>query len=133
METTFDIAGNMISTPIKSMGVLLSSFTHRHPGSNRSLRMFGIPLPGLAAHMRSKSTTDIPLDIAATTVNKKDEPAVSRVISPDLLNRMLASPSTVSAGLGNVSMSTINRIGTEKSMCTADTLPALAEVREEGL
>ncbi|KAK6105381.1 Ras association (RalGDS/AF-6) domain family protein [Brugia pahangi] len=45
--------------------------------------------------------------------------------------RRLASSSTISEGVGNVSTSTISRLGTEKSMCTADTLPALAEVREE--
>ncbi|VDO34495.1 unnamed protein product [Brugia timori] len=128
METTFDVDGNMISTPIETSGILSSSFcVNHHSGSNRSLHLFGIPLPGLATHIRCKSNTDIPLCIAANA-NKK-----SGRISSDLLNQLLASSSTISEGVGNVSTSTISRLGTEKSMCTADTLPALAEVREEGL
>uniref|UniRef100_A0A5S6PRM5 BMA-AFD-1, isoform a; BMA-AFD-1, isoform b n=1 Tax=Brugia malayi TaxID=6279 RepID=A0A5S6PRM5_BRUMA len=126
METTFDVDGSMISTPIETSGILSSSFcVNHHSGSNRSLHLFGIPLPGLATHIRCKSNTDIPLFIAANA-NKK-----SGRISSDLLNQLLASSSTISEGVGNVSTSTISRLGTEKSMCTADTLPALAEVREE--
>lgn len=88
METTFDIAGNMISTPIKNTKLLSSSFSvNHHPGSNRSLHLLGIPLPGLAAHMRCKSTNDIPLDIAATA-NKTNELTVSQTISSDLFNQM---------------------------------------------
>ncbi|VBB27427.1 unnamed protein product [Acanthocheilonema viteae] len=133
METTFDIAGNMISIPIKSAGLLSSSFSiNHHPSSNKSLHLLGIPLPGLAAHMRCKSTTDIPLGIAAATANKTDKLAVCRTISSsDLFSRMLASSSTISGEPENVSASTINRFGTEKPMCMVDTLPALAEVKEE--
>lgn len=89
METTFDIAGNMISTPLKTAELLSSSFSANHrPGSNRSLHLFGIPLPGLAAHMRCKSVTDIPSDIDSTTDNKKNELTVSRTMPSDLLNRL---------------------------------------------
>uniref|UniRef100_A0A1I7W4Y3 Afadin n=1 Tax=Loa loa TaxID=7209 RepID=A0A1I7W4Y3_LOALO len=96
METTFDVAGNMISTPIATTPGVQSSFWVNHrPGSNKTLHLLGIPLPGLAAHMR------------------------------------LTSSSTVNGRLGDVSTSTINRLGTEKPMFSTDTLPALAEVREE--
>ncbi|CAG9535273.1 unnamed protein product [Cercopithifilaria johnstoni] len=130
METTFDIAGNMISTPIKNVELLSSFLINHHPDSNRNLHL-GIPLPGLAAHMRYKSTTDIPLDIATATANKTNEVVISRTMSSDLFNQMLESSSAISEGVGNVSTSTVNRLGTEKPMCIADTLPALAEVREE--
>ncbi|EJW81319.1 hypothetical protein WUBG_07774 [Wuchereria bancrofti] len=132
METTFDVDGNMITTAIETARMLPSSFLVNHRSdSNRSLHLLGIPLPGLAAHIRCKSNTDIPLHIAANA-NKKNEVAMSGTISSDLLNQLLASSSTISEGLGNVSTSTINRLGIEKPMCMADTLPALAEVREEG-
>uniref|UniRef100_A0A1I8EBF5 PDZ domain-containing protein n=2 Tax=Wuchereria bancrofti TaxID=6293 RepID=A0A1I8EBF5_WUCBA len=131
METTFDVDGNMITTAIETARMLPSSFLVNHRSdSNRSLHLLGIPLPGLAAHIRCKSNTDIPLHIAANA-NKKNEVAMSGTISSDLLNQLLASSSTISEGLGNVSTSTINRLGIEKPMCMADTLPALAEVREE--
>uniref|UniRef100_A0A8R1XRD7 Afadin n=1 Tax=Onchocerca volvulus TaxID=6282 RepID=A0A8R1XRD7_ONCVO len=43
----------------------------------------------------------------------------------------LASPATLSGEIRSISTSSINGLGTEKSMYTADTLPALAEVKEE--
>ncbi|KAM3722401.1 Afadin [Dirofilaria immitis] len=134
MMTTFDVTGNVISTAVETTAMLPSLFriNHRCDDSNRSLHLLGIPLPGLAAHMRNRSMIDIRSDIIPpSTNNKRNELALNRTISSDSLSRLLALSETINGGVGNISSSCINGFGTEKSMYTRDTLPALVEVREE--
>ncbi|VDO34729.1 unnamed protein product [Onchocerca flexuosa] len=55
------------------------------------------------------------------------------ISTPVEIAGLLASPTTKSGEIRNISTSSINGLGTEKSMYITDTLPALAEVKEEGL
>ncbi|VDN25542.1 unnamed protein product [Gongylonema pulchrum] len=80
METTFDLFGNTLSTPVATP---VKAGEKPHFGSTTSLHLLGRPLPGLAAEMKCKSVTDIRLAAA-----REKQAALSRASSSEVLNQL---------------------------------------------
>lgn len=76
METTFDVSGYTVSTPVTPVG-------SGRFGSVSSLNMFGRPLPGLASEMRVKSMSDIHQQV----LKEKNE-AMNLAASTEMLNKL---------------------------------------------
>lgn len=81
METTFDVGGNTVSTPVATPAVATGA--GRRFGSTTDLHLIGRPLPGMASDMRWKSVTDIRHAAA-----KEQESAMSRATSSEVLSRL---------------------------------------------